>query len=134
MNKTHDRASTTYDHAMPDATPNTTTSARALAAADIAMGTGAQVAVESVGVKLARENHDGPVTIRSSSGPTTQNIRQNLVLAFLYNGFGATIAAGVLYQFAGLLPSPMIAALTMSLSLLSMIGNALRLRAAKLQL
>ncbi len=134
MNKTHDRASMTCDHAMSDATPDTVTSARALSAADIGMGTGAQVAVESVGVTLARGNLDGPVTIRSSSRATTQNIHQNLVPAFLYNGFGATIAAGVLYPFTGLLLSPMTAALTMSLSLLSMIGNALRLRAAKLQL
>lgn len=108
--------------------------APALAAADIgiAMGTGADVAVESAGVTLVRGDLDGLVKARRLSRATTRNIRQNLLFAFLYNGLGVPVAAGVLYPLTGLLLSPMIAALAMSLSSISVIGNALRLRALRL--
>ena len=108
--------------------------APALAAADIgiAMGTGADVAVESAGVTLVRGDLDGLVKARRLSRATTRNIRQNLFFAFLYNGIGVPIAAGVLYPVIGLLLSPMIAALAMSLSSVSVIANALRLRTLKL--
>jgi Cu+-exporting ATPase len=109
--------------------------APALAAADIgiAMGTGADVAVESAGVTLVRGDLGGLVKARRLSVATTANIRQNLVFAFMYNGIGVPIAAGVLYPVFGLLLSPMIAALAMSLSSVSVILNALRLRTAKLE-
>ena len=105
--------------------------APALAAADIgiAMGTGADVAVESAGVTLVRGDLGGLVKARRLSRAVTRNIRQNLVFAFLYNGLGVPVAAGVLYPALGLLLSPMIAALAMSLSSFSVIANALRLRA-----
>ncbi|MBJ3776789.1 heavy metal translocating P-type ATPase [Acuticoccus mangrovi] len=108
--------------------------APALAAADvgIAMGTGADVAVESAGVTLVRGDLDGLVKARRLSEATVANIRQNLAFAFLYNGLGVPVAAGVLYPAIGLLLSPMIAALAMSLSSVSVIGNALRLRQTKL--
>ncbi|MEM9221027.1 MAG: heavy metal translocating P-type ATPase [Pseudomonadota bacterium] len=108
--------------------------APALAAADvgIAMGTGADVAVESAGITLVRGELDGLVKARRLSRATVANIRQNLLFAFLYNGVGVPVAAGVLYPAFGLLLSPMIAALAMSLSSVSVIGNALRLRALRL--
>ena len=108
--------------------------APALAAADIgiAMGTGADVAVESAGVTLVRGDLSALVTARRLSRATVANIKQNLFFAFIYNGLGVPIAAGVLYPFIGLLLSPMIAALAMSLSSVSVIANALRLRAAKI--
>jgi Cu+-exporting ATPase len=107
--------------------------APALAAADvgIAMGTGADVAVESAGVTLVRGDLGALVTARRLSRATLRNIRQNLAFAFLYNGLGVPVAAGLLYPFTGLLLSPVIAAAAMSLSSVSVIGNALRLRAAR---
>jgi Cu+-exporting ATPase len=108
--------------------------APALAQADvgIAMGTGADVAVESAGITLVRGDLTGLVRARRLSEATMRNIRQNLFFAFVYNALGVPIAAGVLYPFTGLLLSPMIAAAAMSLSSVSVIGNALRLRTARL--
>lgn len=108
--------------------------APALAAADvgIAMGTGADVAVESAGVTLVRGDLTALVTALRLSSATVANIKQNLFFAFIYNGVGVPIAAGILYPVMGLLLSPMIAALAMSLSSVSVIGNALRLRNAKI--
>ncbi|MGA0561051.1 heavy metal translocating P-type ATPase [Ancylobacter sp. VNQ12] len=108
--------------------------APALAGADvgIAMGSGTDVAIESAGVTLLRGDLGGIVKARRLSQATMRNIRQNLFFAFIYNGAGVPIAAGVLYPVFGLLLSPMIAALAMSLSSVSVIGNALRLRATKL--
>ena len=107
--------------------------APALAAADvgIAMGTGADVAIESAGVTLVRGDLRALVAARRLSRATVRNIRQNLFFAFLYNGLGVPVAAGLLYPLTGLLLSPMIAALAMSLSLVSVVANALRLRAAR---
>lgn len=108
--------------------------APALAAADvgIAMGTGSDVAIESAGITLLGGDLTGIVRARSLSKATMANIRQNLVFAFVYNAAGIPIAAGVLYPFFGLLLSPMLAAAAMSLSSVSVIANALRLRAKKL--
>jgi Cu+-exporting ATPase len=108
--------------------------APALAQADIgiAMGTGADVAVESAGITLVKGDLTGLVRARRLSEATMRNIRQNLFFAFVYNALGVPIAAGVLYPFTGLLLSPIIAAAAMSLSSVSVIGNALRLRAVKL--
>ncbi|WP_432256603.1 heavy metal translocating P-type ATPase [Limimaricola sp. AA108-03] len=107
--------------------------APALAAADvgIAMGTGADVAVESAGITLVRGDLTALVTARRLSRATIRNIRQNLLFAFLYNGLGVPVAAGVLYPFTGMMLSPVIAAAAMSLSSVSVVGNALRLRAAE---
>jgi Cu+-exporting ATPase len=104
--------------------------APALACADvgIAMGTGTDVAIESAGITLVRGDLLGIVRARALSHAAMRNIRQNLVLAFVYNAVGIPIAAGVLYPFLGVLLSPMIAAAAMSLSSVSVIGNALRLR------
>ena len=104
--------------------------APALAAADvgIAMGTGAGVAVESAGVTLVRGDLTGIVRAMRLSRATTRNIRENLWFAFAYNVVGVSIAAGALYPAFGLLLSPMVAAAAMSLSSVSVIGNALRLR------
>lgn len=98
----------------------------------IAMGTGTDVAMESAGVTLVRGDLRGIAKARRLSRATMGNIRQNLFFAFVYNALGVPIAAGVLYPFFGLLLSPMIAAAAMSFSSVSVIGNALRLRAAKL--
>ncbi len=108
--------------------------APALAQAEvgIAMGTGTDVAMESAGVTLVKGDLRGIVRARRLSQATMRNIRQNLFFAFVYNALGVPIAAGVLYPFVGLLLSPMIAAAAMSLSSVSVIGNALRLRHAKL--
>lgn len=108
--------------------------APALARADIgiAMGTGADVAVESAGVTLVKGDLTGLVRARRLSRAVTSNIRQNLLFAFGYNALGVPIAAGVLYPIFGILLSPMIAALAMSLSSVSVIGNALRLRSVQL--
>jgi Cu+-exporting ATPase len=108
--------------------------APALAAADvgIAMGTGADVAVESAGITLVKGDLGGIVRARTLAEGTLRNIRQNLFFAFVYNALGVPIAAGVLYPITGMLLSPMIAAAAMSLSSVSVIGNALRLRAIKL--
>jgi Cu+-exporting ATPase len=104
--------------------------APALAEADvgIAMGTGTDVAIQSAGVTLVKGDLAGVARARALSRATMRNIRQNLVLAFVYNAVGIPIAAGVLYPMFGLLLSPMVAALAMSLSSVSVIGNALRLR------
>lgn len=104
--------------------------APALAQADVgvAMGTGTDVAMESAGVTLVKGDLLGVAKARALSQATMRNIRQNLFFAFAYNMAGVPIAAGVLYPFFGILLSPMIAAAAMSLSSVSVIGNALRLR------
>ncbi len=106
--------------------------APALAAADvgISMGTGTDVAISSSHVTLVKGDLRGIARARAISAATVRNMRQNLGFAFLYNALGVPIAAGVLYPWTGLLLSPMIAALAMSLSSVSVVGNALRLRAA----
>ena len=98
----------------------------------IAMGTGTDVAIESAGVTLVRGDLSGIVRARRLSRATLRNIRQNLVFAFLYNALGVPIAAGVLYPVFGLLLSPMLAAAAMSMSSVSVITNALRLRTVRL--
>jgi len=107
--------------------------APALAAADvgIAMGTGTDVAMESAGVTLVKGDLRGIARARALSQATMRNIRQNLFFAFAYNVLGVPIAAGVLYPFFGILLSPMLAAAAMSLSSVSVVANALRLRSAK---
>jgi Cu+-exporting ATPase len=109
--------------------------APALAAADvgIAMSTGADVAVESAGITLMRGDLVGLVRARKLAVATLRNIRQNLFFAFAYNAAGVPIAAGILYPLIGLLLSPMIAAAAMSLSSVSVISNALRLRVINLR-
>ncbi|MBB3463061.1 heavy metal translocating P-type ATPase [Rhizobium sp. BK377] len=108
--------------------------APALAAADvgIAMGTGADVAMESAGITLVKGDLNGIVRARRLAEATMRNIRQNLAFAFGYNALGIPVAAGLLYPVFGLLLSPMIAAAAMSLSSVSVIGNALRLKVEKL--
>ena len=107
--------------------------APALAAAEvgIAMGTGTDVAMESSGITLLKGDLMGIVRARKLSHATMKNIRQNLFLSFAYNVAGIPVAAGVLYPFFGLLLSPIVAAAAMALSSVSVIANALRLRAAK---
>jgi Cu+-exporting ATPase len=108
--------------------------APALASADvgIAMGTGADVAVESAGITLVKGDLNGIVRARRLARATIRNIKQNLFFAFVYNALGVPIAAGVLYPVFGMLLSPMFAAAAMSLSSVSVIGNALRLRSLRL--
>jgi len=108
--------------------------APALAAADvgIAMGSGTDVAIESAGVTLLKGDLTGIVRARRLSDATMRNIRENLFFAFVYNSAGVPIAAGVLYPFFGILLSPMIAAAAMSLSSVSVIANAIRLKSVKL--
>ncbi|MGI9483448.1 MAG: HAD-IC family P-type ATPase, partial [Hyphomicrobiales bacterium] len=108
--------------------------APALARADvgIAMGTGADVAIESAGITLVKGDLDAIVRARKLSAATMANIRQNLFFAFCYNAIGVPLAAGVLYPAFGILLSPMFAAAAMSLSSVSVITNALRLRSIKL--
>ena len=98
----------------------------------IAMGNGSDIAIESTGVVLVKGDLTGIVRARKLSKTTMRNIRQNLVFAFLYNSLGVPVAAGVLYPFFGILLSPMIAAAAMSLSSVSVIANALRLKQIKL--
>lgn len=92
------------------------------------MGIGTDVAMESAGITLLKGNLMGIAKAYKLSHETMRNIRQNLFFAFVYNAIGVPIAAGVLYPAFGLLISPMIAAAAMSLSSVSVIGNALRLR------
>ncbi len=108
--------------------------APALAEADVgvAMGTGTDVAMQSAGVTLVKGDLAGIARARALSRATMSNIRQNLVLAFVYNMLGVPLAAGVLYPAFGLLLSPIVAAAAMSFSSVSVIGNALRLRFARL--
>jgi Cu+-exporting ATPase len=106
--------------------------ALALAQVGIAMGTGTDVAMESAGVTLVRGDLRGIARARKLSRATMRNIRQNLAFAFIYNALGVPIAAGVLYPSFGLLLSPMVASAAMTLSSVSVILNALRLRSADL--
>ena len=108
--------------------------APALSQADIgiAMGTGTDVAIESASITLVKGDLNGVVKARSLSHKVMKNIKQNLFFALGYNTIGIPIAAGVLYPFFGLLLSPMIAALAMSFSSVSVITNSLRLRRLKL--
>jgi len=108
--------------------------APALAAADVgvAMGAGSDVAIESAGVTLLSGDLQGIVRARRLSRAVMGNIRQNLIFAFGYNALGIPVAAGLLYPVFGWLLSPALAALAMALSSVSVIGNALRLRAVKL--
>ncbi|MCF6326820.1 MAG: heavy metal translocating P-type ATPase [Devosiaceae bacterium] len=108
--------------------------APALAQADvgIAMGTGADVAIESAGFTLIKGNLDGIVRARRLSRATMRNIKQNLFFALVYNAAGVPIAAGILFPITGLLISPIFAAAAMSFSSVSVISNALRLRSAKI--
>jgi Cu+-exporting ATPase len=98
----------------------------------IAMGTGTDVAMESAGVTLVKGDLRGIVRARKLSRATMANIRQNLFFAFIYNGLGVPVAAGVLYPAFGILLSPIIAAAAMSLSSLSVVANALRLKSVKI--
>jgi Cu+-exporting ATPase len=108
--------------------------APALAAAHvgIAMGTGTDVAMESAGLTLLKGDLNGIVGAIRLSRATMRNIRQNLFFAFAYNAVGVPVAAGVLYPYFGILLSPVIAAAAMSLSSVSVVGNALRLHVARL--
>ena len=106
--------------------------ALAQATVGIAMGTGTDVAMESAGVTLVKGDLRGIVRARRLSRATMRNIRQNLFFAFVYNALGVPLAAGLLFPFTGWLLSPVVAAAAMSLSSVSVIGNALRLRAARL--
>jgi Cu+-exporting ATPase len=106
--------------------------ALAEAAVGIAMGTGTEVAIQSAGITLVKGDLAGIAGAIVLSRATMRNIRENLVFAFAYNAIGIPIAAGVLYPAFGILLSPIIAALAMSLSSVSVIVNALRLRALRL--
>jgi Cu+-exporting ATPase len=109
--------------------------APALAAANvgIAMSTGSDVAIESAGVTLLGGDLRGVLKAIQLSRGTMRNIRQNLFLAFIYNALGVPVAAGALYPLVGWLLNPMIAAAAMSVSSVSVIGNALRLRSINLR-
>ena len=96
------------------------------------MGTGTDVAMQSAGVTLLKGDLRGIAKAVHLSRATMRNIRQNLFFAFVYNALGVPVAAGVLYPFFGVLLSPMIASAAMSLSSVSVIGNALRLRSLRL--
>jgi len=108
--------------------------APALAQADvgIAMGTGADVAIESAGFTLVKGNLDGIVRARKLARATMRNIRQNLFFALIYNTAGVPVAAGILFPFLGILISPMFAAFAMSASSISVVLNSLRLRRAQI--
>jgi Cu+-exporting ATPase len=96
------------------------------------MGTGTDVAMESAGVTLVHSDLRGIVRARNLSRATMRNIRENLFLAFIYNVVSVPVAAGILYPFFGLLINPIWASVAMTLSSLSVVGNALRLKAARL--
>jgi Cu+-exporting ATPase len=96
------------------------------------MGHGTDVAMQSAGITLVKGDLTGIVKARNLSRATMRNIRQNLFFAFVYNALGVPIAAGILYPVFGILLSPMFASAAMSLSSVSVIGNALRLRKVKL--
>ncbi len=104
--------------------------APALAQSDVgvAMGTGADVAIESAGITLVKGDLRGIVRARRLSRAVMRNIRQNLFFAFIYNSLGVPVAAGILYPLTGMLMSPMLAAVAMSFSSVSVITNSLRLR------
>jgi Cu+-exporting ATPase len=108
--------------------------APALAAADvgIAMGTGTDVAMHSAGIVLVKGDLRGLVKARHLSRAVLRNIKQNLFLAFIYNGLGIPIAAGALYPVCGWLLNPMLAGVAMSLSSIGVVSNALRLRRVRL--
>jgi Cu+-exporting ATPase len=106
--------------------------ARAAASVGVAMGTGTDVAMETAGITLVRGELTGLLRARRLSRGTMRNIRQNLFWAFAYNTLGVPLAAGVLYPFTGLLLSPMIASAAMSVSSVTVILNALRLRKLRL--
>jgi Cu+-exporting ATPase len=108
--------------------------APALAQSDvgIAMGTGADVAIESAGFTLVNGSLDGIVRARRLARATMRNIRQNLFFALIYNASGVPVAAGLLFPLFGILISPMFAAFAMSASSISVVLNALRLRGAKI--
>ncbi len=106
--------------------------ALAQAQVGIAMGSGTDVAIQSAGITLIKGDLRGIIRARALSQATLKNIRQNLFFAFVYNALGVPVAAGVLYPFFGLLLSPMIASAAMSLSSVSVIGNALRLKKVSL--
>jgi len=107
-------------------------SALAEASVGIAMGAGAEVAIQSAGITLVKGDLAGIARAIILSRATMRSIRQNLLFAFAYNAIGIPIAAGVLYPTCGLMLSPMVAAVAMSLSSVSVIANALRLRTLKL--
>jgi Cu+-exporting ATPase len=96
------------------------------------MGTGTDIAIEAAGVTLVKGDLIGILRARRLSEATMRNIRQNLMFAFVYNAAGVPVAAGVLYPVFGLLLSPIVAAAAMALSSVSVIANALRLRAVRL--
>jgi Cu+-exporting ATPase len=106
--------------------------ALAQATVGIAMGTGTDVAIESAGITLVKSDLRGIVRARRLSRATVRNIRQNLFLAFIYNTLGVPIAAGILFPVWGILISPIWASAAMTMSSLSVIVNALRLRKAQL--
>jgi Cu+-exporting ATPase len=106
--------------------------ALAQAQVGIAMGTGTDVAMNSAGITLIKGDLVGIVRARALSEGTLKNIKQNLFFAFVYNALGVPVAAGVLYPFFGILLSPIIAAAAMSLSSVSVIGNALKLKRVRL--